>query len=158
MVRIVVRILGRDFGCSLNQTKSWFFLHFWLIKDIFEWSNPHFSCCTKQEKTRFFLHFSVKNDIFEWSNPHFRCKSQQKRVFSLKKWRKIRIFALKIVFWLYILKKWSYGLLNIIFEKFIFRDQIHILGAKINQNVFLIQNWRKNQDFCIENRFLALYA
>ena len=56
------------------------------------------------------------------------------------------------------LKKGSYGLLNIIFEKSIFCDQIHILSAKINKNVFVDSKMKKNLDFCIENPFLALYA
>ena len=62
-----------------------------------------------------------------------------------QKWRKILIFALKILFWLYMLKKASYGLLNIIFEKSIFRDQIHILGAKMNKHIFL-NFWLKNEE------------
>jgi len=36
-------------------------------------------------------------------------------------------------FWLYMLKKGSYGLLNIIFEMYIFGDQIYIISAKINK-------------------------
>jgi len=40
---------------------------------------------------------------------------------------------LEIVFWLYMLKKGSYGLLNVIFEMYIFGDQIYILSAKINK-------------------------
>jgi len=40
---------------------------------------------------------------------------------------------LKIVFWLYMLKKESYGLLNMMFEMYIFGDQIYILSAKINK-------------------------
>ena len=52
--------------------------------------------------------------------------------------KKIRNVALKIVFWSYILNKGLYGILTFIFEKSIFRDQIHILGAKLNQNVFFL--------------------
>ena len=66
----------------------------------------------------------------KWTNiffPHFWLKNEEK----------IWIFALKIVFWLYMLKKGSYRLLNIIFVKFIFGDQIHILSVKINKNAFL---------------------
>ena len=52
--------------------------------------------------------------------------------------KKIRNVALKIVFWSYILNKGLYGILTFIFEKSIFREQIHILGAKLNQNVFFL--------------------
>ena len=37
---------------------------------------------------------------------------------------------------IYILKKESYGLLNIICEMYIFGDQIYILSAKIKKNMF----------------------
>ena len=57
--------------------------------------------------------------------------------------KKIRNVALKIVFWSYILNKGSYGILTFIFEKSIFRDQIHILGAKLNQNVFFFYSKMK---------------
>ena len=40
------------------------------------------------------------------------------------------IFAWIIVFWLYLVRKASYGLLNAIFEKSIFADQTQIFNAK----------------------------
>ena len=57
----------------------------------------------------------------------------------------------KNVFWLYMLKKWSYRLLNIIFEKSFFRDQIHMLGAKLNNFPhFWLKKKKKNQDFALK--------
>ena len=53
------------------------------------------------------------------------------------------VFALKIVFWLYMLKKGSYGLLNIIFEMYMFGDQIYILSAKLKKTCFLTKNAEK---------------
>ena len=61
--------------------------------------------------------------------------------------KKIRNVALKIVFWSYILNKGLYGILTFIFEKSIFRDQIHILGAKLNQNVFFYSKMKKTSGF-----------
>ena len=55
------------------------------------------------------------------------------------------------------LKKGSYGLLNIISEKSIFRDQIHVLSAIVHKNVFFDKKKKKKSGFlpfyCIENRF-----
>ena len=76
------------------------FFYFFFVKMSFLSDQIHILAVKNQEKTRYSQHFWVKNDIFEWSNPHFRYKTQQN------------------VFWLYMLKKWSYRLLNIIFEEF----------------------------------------
>ena len=44
------------------------------------------------------------------------------------------IFDWIIVFWVYIVKETSYDVLNIVFEKSIFRDQIHIFNGEIDKN------------------------
>ena len=106
--------------------------------------------------------YKLLNIIFE--NPSIGdqililVQNSTKTCFLTKKLKKMCFFALKIVFWLYMLEKESYGLLNIIFEKYIFGDQIYISSANINKNVFVVQKMKENVDFCIENRFLALHA
>ena len=80
--------------------------------------------------------FSQKIDIFS-QKPTFFAK---KTTFLLKKneisWLKNNtkcVFLLKNVGFC---MKGSYGLLNIIFEMYIFGDQIYILSAKIKKNMF----------------------
>ena len=85
----------------------------------------------KQEKTRYFLHFDSKTTLL----------SDQ-----------IHILAVKI-------KQEKHDIFYIFQSKTTFlSDQIHISGLKVNKNVFFDSKMKKNRDFCIENRFLALYA
>ena len=70
-----------------------------------------------------------KNQVILRQNLLVFCQKQSKKLhFSLYS-------DLVIVFWLSILKKASYGLLNIIFEKYVFDDQNEILHAKSYKNV-----------------------
>ena len=63
------------------------------------------------------------------------------------------VFALKIVFGLSV---WTS---KHDFEKYILRDQIYILSAKLNKKrVFSQKQNEEKCGFCIENRFLALHA
>ena len=54
-------------------------------------------------------------------------------MFFDRKMKKNVGFCIENIFWLYILKKGSYGRLNMIFEKYILSDQIYILSAKMNK-------------------------
>ena len=61
----------------------------------------------------------------------------------------MRIFAMKVVFWFYIPQEESYGLLNMIFERFIFSDQMHILGTKTYKKMTFLY-------FCVHSKMNAI--
>ena len=63
------------------------------------------------------------------------------------------IFDWIIVFWVYIVKETSYDVLNIVFEKSIFSDQIQIFNAKINKT---IQKDVRSESKGRRNRFIEL--
>ena len=63
------------------------------------------------------------------------------------------MFHLIIVFWLYLAKETSYDVLNIVFEKSIFRDQIHIFNGEIDKNT---KNDVRSESQERRNRFIEL--
>ena len=89
------------------------------------------------------LNIIFENSIFGHQIEFWVWKSI--KIFFNSKMKKIRNVALKIVFWSYILNKGLYGILTFIFEKSIFRDQIHILGSKMNKHIFF-NFWLKYEE------------